>query len=93
MSTLAYNGTTYELEPDVAGDLEARGVIFRDTSDGSDYRLSLEHSIDEIEDVATVATDAPKTPRLRTLDRNGGLFRAPWLPRRLDILRDDDERR
>jgi hypothetical protein len=70
-------------------------VIVRDTSDGADFRLSLEHTVDEIDGVGEVEvrTDAPTPPRLRVFDRNGGLFRASWLPRRLYIFRDKDERR
>jgi hypothetical protein len=70
-------------------------VIVRDPSDGTDYRLSLEHTVDDIDDVGEVEvrTDVPAPTRLRVFDRNGGLFRASRLPRRLYIFRDKDERR
>jgi len=93
--TLLYNGTTYRFTQKVAADLEARGVIVRDTSDGADYALSLEHTVDEIDDLGEieVRTDVPAPTRLRMFDRNGGLFRASWLPRRLYTFVDKDQQR
>jgi len=60
-----YDGTTYDLPPDVASDLLARGVIYVDAGEGA-YELSLDHLIEEVEPLATVVerSDAPKPPRL-----------------------------
>jgi hypothetical protein len=92
---LVYNGTTYRFTRPVAADLLDRGVILPDPSGETDYRLSLEHTIDEIEDLAAVLSraDAPAAPRLRVFDRNGGLFggRGP-MRRLLYIFRDDKHR-
>jgi hypothetical protein len=92
---LVYNGTTYQFTRPVAADLLARGVILPDPSGETDYRLSLEHTIGEIESLAVVVSraDAPAVPRLRVFDRNGGLFggRGP-MRRLLYIFRDDKDR-
>jgi hypothetical protein len=69
---LHYDGTTYELRPEVASDLLARGVIVADPSEGA-YELSLEHLIEEVEPFATVIerSDAPQPPRLGRLRVRG----------------------
>lgn len=51
---LTYDGTTYRLKEDAVGDLVARGVVKPDEDSPGQFRLGLEHAIEEIEPFATV---------------------------------------
>jgi hypothetical protein len=83
---LNYDGTTYELRPEIASDLLARGVIVVNTAEGA-YELSLDHLIEEVEPLATVVerSDAPKPPRLgrlrvRGFSLSGGIEQEGFFP-------------
>ncbi len=93
-SDLIYNGTTYHIDADAIADLLARGVIVVAEPGGSRYELSLEHTIDELEDVAEVVarSDAPRQPRLRVIRRNAGFStgRTGFAPRKDDIWIEDE---
>ncbi len=83
---LNYDGTTYELRPDVASELVARGVIVVNAPEGA-YELSLDHLIEEVEPLATVVerSDAPKPSRLgrlrvRGFSLSGGIEQEGFFP-------------
>jgi len=69
---LFYNRTVYRLSSDAAADLLARGVI---EMDGSDYALSLQHEIEEVEPFASVVAQ-PTPPQQQ--DAQLGHRRLRW---------------
>lgn len=49
---LTYNGAVFELGPEAAEDLEARGVIVADPEQPGVYRVSPDHGFDEVDPFA-----------------------------------------
>jgi hypothetical protein len=90
---LIYDGTAYCIASDAIADLLARGVIVVAGPRGPHYELSLEHTIDELDDVAEVVarSDAPRQSRLRVILRNAGFStgRTGFAPRKDYISIDD----
>ncbi len=93
---LTYDGTDYRIEPAAVPDLLARGVIVDAEPGGSRYELSIEHTIDELQDVAEVIgrADAPRQSRLRVIRRNAGFStgRTGFAPRK-DYISIEEEPR
>lgn len=91
---LVYDGTAYHIRSDAVADLLARGVILVAEPGGSQFELSLEHTIDEVDDVAEVVSrsDAPRQSRLRVIRRNAGFStgRTGFAPR-MDYISIEDE--
>jgi hypothetical protein len=73
---LFYDGKTYRLSAEAAADLLARGVI---EIDGSDYALSLQHEIEEVEPFASVLAQ-PDAPQQQNVQPGHRRLRWFWLP-------------
>jgi hypothetical protein len=84
----------YHIASDAIANLLARGVIVAGEPGSPRYELSLEHTIDELADVAEVVvrTDAPRQSRLRIIRRNAGFStgRTGLAPRK-DYIWSEDE--
>ena len=95
---LYYDGTTYELPPEVARDLLARGVIVVNAAEGA-YELSPDHLFEEVEPLTSVVerSDAPKPPRLgrlrvRGFSLFGGIEQKGFPPTTNDLAPKDEPR-
>jgi hypothetical protein len=72
---LFYDGRTYRLSAEAAAELLARGVI---ETDGSDYALSLQHAIEEVEPFASVVAQ-PDAPRQKSAQIGHRWLRWFWV--------------
>jgi hypothetical protein len=95
---LVYNANVFELTPEVAQELFDKGVVIVDPYGDTDLALAPEHTIDEVEPLATVIerADAPSQstiPRLKVRGTGWWPFPSPGHSARGTVLIPEDVER